>query len=118
MAVQKIATKVSIGTQEWLTTWNACANGDVGSPYEIGNEVDNCFSVDGTFGVGGSITLTGSNDGTHYYTLHDPNGNALTFTSAGLKQVIETPRYLQPSVTAGDGTTALVPILRTRRGTR
>ncbi len=118
MATKSIASRVSIATQTWLVAWNACANGDTGTPYELNDEADNCFSVDGTFGVGGSVTLEGSNDGSHYYTLHDPQGNNLTFTAAGMKQILETPRYVRPHVTAGDGTTSLTPILRTRRGSR
>jgi hypothetical protein len=117
MAVQALASKF-VGTQVWLVTWAACANGDTGSPYELVDTNDNCFTVDGTFGTGGSVTLEGSNDGTHYYALHDPLGNAITLTAAGIKQILETPRYVRPNVTAGDGTTALVPIIRARRGSR
>jgi hypothetical protein len=35
-----------------------------------------------------------------------------------MKQIVETPRYIRPGVTAGDGTTALVAIIRARRGSR
>jgi len=99
-------------------TWNAVANGDTGVPFELFDASDNCFSVDGTFGTGGSITLKGSNDGINYHALHDTEDNVLTFTAAGMKQIEETPRYVRPEVTAGDGTTALVPIIRARRGSR
>ena len=118
MATIAIASAPLIATQTWLVTWGAIANGNDGAVWELNDASDNCFSVDGTFGSGGSITLKGSNDGTNYYAVHDPLGNALTFTSAGMKQILETPRYIKPYVTAGDGTTALVPIIRARRGSR
>jgi hypothetical protein len=35
-----------------------------------------------------------------------------------MKQILETPRYVRPEVTAGDGTTALVPIIRAQRASR
>jgi hypothetical protein len=43
---------------------------------------------------------------------------ALTFTAADMRQVVETPRYMRSEVTDGDGTTALVPTIRARRGFR
>lgn len=123
MVTKTLTSNALTGTQIWLVTWPTLANGDTGSAWEIFNASDNCFSVDGTFGTGGSVTLKGSNDSSdvatgHWYALHDPQGNAITLTAAGMKQVLETPRYIAPFCTAGDGTTALVPLIRARRGSR
>jgi hypothetical protein len=72
---------------------------------------DRCFQVTGTFGTGGSCTIQGSNDGTNWASLADPQGNALTFTSQKIEQALELPRYVRPNVTAGDGTTNLTVTL-------
>src|SRR5579871_5058282 len=94
--------------QSRLATWAALANGDTGQPLELGDYASKTLSVTGTFGAGGSVTLKGSNDGTNYFALTDPQGNALTFTAAGAKSVTELPRLIRPECTAGDGTTAIV----------
>ena len=98
--------------------WLALGNGDDGTPIgggpvtgksvSLDHYQDRCVQVLGTFGSGGSVSIEGSNDGgTTWVILTDPLGNALTFTSAGMKQITELPHKLRPHVTAGDGTTAL-----------
>lgn len=81
----------------------------VGDPDTLHQDfADRCVQVTGTFGAGGSVTIQGSNDdGTTWSTLKDAFGTALTFTSAGIAQITELPQYIRPSVTAGDGTTAI-----------
>lgn len=90
-----------------LATWTGLLNGDDGGPFEGGDWGDRTVQITGTFGVGGSISLEGSNDGTNYVVLTDPQGNAITKTAAGIEAVIELPRYIRPRVTAGDGSTSL-----------
>lgn len=90
------------------TTWEGLLNGDTGSPESGAALSDRCVSVSGTFGAAGSVRLEGSNDLITWYTLTDLQGNALTFTAAGMEQVQENPFYVRPNVTAGDGTTSLV----------
>ena len=85
-----------------LTTTNAD-----GSPFTVAYYKDRSIQVNGTFGVGGSCSIEGSMDGTNYYTLTDPQGNALTFTAAKIEAVSELVLYIRPRVTAGDGTTSL-----------
>jgi hypothetical protein len=63
--------------------------------------------VTGTFSVGGTVVLEGSNDGTNYSTLTDLTGTAISKTSAGVSVVAENPRFIRPHVTAGDGSTSL-----------
>jgi len=95
--------------------WSPLANGDRGSSLEFANYQDRSVQITGTFGAGGSVSIRGSNDGgTTWATLTDPLGNALTFTSTGLKQITELPEYIAPFVTAGDGTTALTVDLLAR----
>lgn len=88
--------------------WLAIPNGDQGRAVSLSNYQDRSVQVSGTFGAGGSVTIQGSNDGgTTWSPLTDPLGVTLTFTAAGIKQVSELPYEIRPSVTAGDGTTAI-----------
>ena len=87
--------------------WDDLANGNTGNSVSPARWADKTVQVSGTFGAGGSVTIEGSNDGTVWAACHDPQGNALTFTTAGLELCAENPRFMRPNVTAGDGTTAL-----------
>jgi len=88
--------------------WTGLLNGDVGDGVEYNQYGDRSVQVTGTFGAGGSVSLKGSNDGgTTWVVLTDPQGNALTFTAAGLEAVSEFTQLIRPEVTAGDGTTSL-----------
>lgn len=99
--------------QQW--TWSTITNGDTGLPVEWIQHADRCVSVTGTFGVGGTVVIQGSNDNTNWYTLNNAQSVALSLTAAGLKQVVELPRYMRPAVTAGDGATDIDVILIMRR---
>lgn len=89
--------------------WAALVNGDAGDA--AGPDMclwsDRSIMVTGTFGSGGTVVLEGSNDGLSWFTLNSPQGTALSFTAAGLKQVLEGALFVRPNVTAGDGTTAI-----------
>jgi len=74
------------------------------------------FQVEGTFGSA-TVICQGSNDGTNYETLHDLNGNAVSFTAAGLKSVEEVVRYVRPSASGGSGSQSVtVSMLMVKRG--
>jgi len=98
-----------------LITWSGILNGDDGAPALWIDYADRCFQVTGTFGAAGSVTMQGSNDGTNWASLTDPQGNALTFTAQKIEQAIELPVYVRPLCTAGDGTTDLVVTLCMRK---
>lgn len=68
------------------------------------------FQVTGTWGVGGAMVIEGSNDGTTYFTLNDQANAALTLSANALKTVRDTPLYIRPRVTGGDGTTSLTVV--------
>jgi hypothetical protein len=88
--------------------WLAIPNGNQGNAVALNVYQDRTVQVNGTFGTGGSVTIQGSNDdGANWVTLTDPLGNALTFTTAGLKAIGGVPNKIRPSVTAGDGTTSI-----------
>jgi len=104
------------GQRAALASWTGLLNGDDGSPVDMLDYGDRSIQFQGTFGTGGSIQLEGSNDGTNWQLLTDPQGNDIIKTSADLEAVTEVTRYVRPRVTAGDGTTALVATLFARRG--
>lgn len=74
-----------------------------GAPARSIGSGDRAFQVIGTFGAGGTVILEGSLDGTNWFGLKDPAGAAISFTSAGLRQVLENPSWLRPRVSAGTG---------------
>ena len=75
---------------------------------------DRTVQVTGTFDTS-TVVWEGSNDGTNYVTLTDPQGNACSFTAAGLEQVIELTQFARPRVTAGGASTDLTVIALCRR---
>lgn len=99
-----------------LYVWTGLLNGDTGTPVEGVDFADQTVQVGGTFGVGGSVTLEGSNDNATFFALTDPQGNAITKTGAALEVIEEAPRYVRPNVTAGDGSTSLTVTIWARRG--
>jgi hypothetical protein len=98
-----------------VISWTPLANGDSGSPLEMPGSSIRSVQFTGTFGAGGTIVFEGSNDGTNYVTLTDPQGNAISKTSAGIEAILELTRYVRPRVSAGDGTTSLTATLLVRR---
>lgn len=108
IAIKKIKTPYD-GSGMQLYSWIGMANGDDGEPLNISHFADKSIQVLGTFGAGGNLRIEGSNmlDSPTYATLADAQGNALDFTAAKIEQVLESPYWIRPRVTAGDGTTAL-----------
>jgi hypothetical protein len=96
-------------------TWTPLTetNADGTPAVDIGSG-DRCFQATGTFGAGGTILLQGSLDGTNWYGLKDPAGAAISLTAAGLRQVLENPRYVRPFISAGTGV-SITAILFTRK---
>jgi hypothetical protein len=97
--------------------WTPMANGDDGSILQFAQYADRSVQVFGTFGAGGTLRWEGSNDGTNFTPLTDPQGNALDFTTAKMEAVTEVCAYARPRVTAGDGTTSLSVVMLARRPT-
>lgn len=92
---------------------------DTGAPAQYPQFNDKTVHVVGTLGTGGSVSLEGSNDGTNWKVLTDPQGSALTFTAVNvIEAVAECPLFIRPNVTAGDGTTDFTVILQCTKGSR
>lgn len=111
----KAAAKEGIEGGAYLATWTNLTTTDVdGEKVAYAGASDRTVQVVGTFGAGGTVVIEGSNDGTNWATLTDPQGNALSFTAAKVETVMELTRYIRPRVTGGDGTTDLTVILLMR----
>lgn len=107
IVTQLVSIVPSALNQAWVCRWTPLLNTDTGNPFENPGSSDRSVQVTGTFGVGGSVQIEGSNDGTNWSILTDPQGNNLTFTSSKIEAVSELTRYIRPNVTAGDGSTSL-----------
>jgi hypothetical protein len=106
MTTQSLNTK-EIGAHAYLAEWTGLANGDDGVPFKAAGAADRSIQFGGTFGAGGNVVLEGSNDGASWFTLTDPQGNALSASAAVLEAVSEVTIYVRPRVSAGDGTTSI-----------
>jgi hypothetical protein len=94
------------GKNVYIVGWTL-ANGEVGTALPLAQYADRSVQVIGTFGSGGALTFEGSNDGINFHTLTDPQGNNLSFTSAGIEAITEMVAFARPRVLSGDGTTNL-----------
>ncbi len=97
------STKTSVA---FIAKWEGLAAGDDGALVMGAQYTDKSVQVVGTFG-GATLTFQGSNNGTDWSPLTDPQGNALNFATAKIELVSEATLYIRPIVTGGDGTTAL-----------
>lgn len=102
-------TRISTNnTRSFVAAWTGLLNGDDGDAITFCQFTDKSVQVSGTFGVGGSVRLEGSNNGgATWATLTDPQGNDLIFTSPKIEMVSEATALVRPIVTAGDGNTSL-----------
>jgi hypothetical protein len=98
-----------------LVQWAGLLNTDDGTPVEFDAFADRSVQVTGTFGTGGNCRIQGSNDGTNWAALTDPQGNALNMSTASLEAISELARYVRPLITAGDGATNLTVTMLLRR---
>jgi len=99
------------GNNAAIYTWTALPASLAGPSVSGPGWTDRSVQVTGTFGVGATVTLQGSNDGTNWFTLHDPFANLLSFTAAGFAEVTEIALFMRPNVAGGDGTTSINVVL-------
>lgn len=79
--------------------WSPMAATDIGDAAAFAQYNDRSVQVSGTISAG-SISIKGSNDGVTYHTLTDPQGNPLSFSSAGLEAISELVFYIRPEASA------------------
>lgn len=92
--------------------WPSLVNGDSGDAAQPTKYPTKAVQATGTFGVGGSVAIEGSNDKVNWSPLRDSLGVAIALTAANIvRDILENPRHIRAHVTAGDGTTALAVTL-------
>jgi hypothetical protein len=105
----------TVGNNAHFVQWTPLLNGDSGAPYPMPGFADRSVQIGGTFGVGGTVVIEGTIDGTNYVTLADPQGVALSKTAAALLEIMQITKLIRPRVSAGDGTTSITVTLLARR---
>jgi hypothetical protein len=103
-------TNYTHSTVAFVSKWENLQNGDTGEPRSAVQFTDRSVQVFGTFGVGGSVTIEGSNDGVNWAVLTDPQGNDLVISTAKIELISEATVYVRP-VVGGDGTTDLTVLI-------
>lgn len=95
-------------------TWSSLASGDQGDAYELPAWADRSVQVTAITAGDGAITFQGSNDGSTWVGLTDPQGVAISFTAAGIKQVSELTRYVRPNFSGTTGSAGSVTFVARR----
>lgn len=110
-------TKTNIGSADGsaiLITYTGISEADLTpAPFELPEYGNRSVQVAGTFN-GGTLTVEGSNDGTNWAALTDPQGNSLAFTAAQIEQIQEITRFVRPRVSAGAGVALTVSFVVAR----
>jgi hypothetical protein len=108
----------TFGDDVQIVTWSGLlqSSTDDGDPYECPGASDRSVQLGGTLGAGGVATIEGSNNGSNWAALTDPQGNAIELNAIGaIEAVSELTRYVRPRITGGDGTTNLTVTLLAKR---
>ena len=94
--------------------WQGMASGDVGEAAAHTGTADRTVQVSGIFD-GATVTFEGTLAGSNWFPLRDTMGATLTFTTGGLRAVLENAVWVRPTASGGGAGTALTAILNVRR---
>jgi hypothetical protein len=108
---QDVAQTVAIWTWAALTAANDTG---VALGKNFMDFVDRSVQIAGTFD-GATVILEGSNDGTNYRPLTDPQGNDISKTSASLEQITESVLHARPRLTGAGGSTSITVTIAARK---
>lgn len=106
MATRNHARSATGNTGAFVANWTGLLAGDDGDGMPFAQYTDKSAQVIGTFG-GATVRIEGSNNGTDWAVLTDPQGNDLLITSAKIERVTEATVHVRPRIIGGDGTTNL-----------
>lgn len=99
--VAPVITQLGPRRKSLLVVWTPFTHTNTtGDAFEFPDYSDRSVQITGTFDSA-TVVLEGSNDGTNWVTLTDPQGNAISKTSAGLEQIEEVTRYIRPKHSGG-----------------
>ncbi len=97
-------------TRAFVQQWPGLAAGDDGAPLSASQYTDRSVQVTGNFG-GSTVVIEGSNDGTNWSTLTDPQGNDLVLSASKIEMVTEATLFIRPRVVGGAATNLTVSLL-------
>lgn len=86
------------------TVWASLTAADAVGNAEnsISEFADKTVQFSGTFD-GATAVMQGTNDGATWVTLHDLQGNDISFTAPGIAVILENPAGIRPSTSGGGG---------------
>ncbi len=89
-------------TSARVVTWTGLSSADSGLAHSPAGHgaIAGSVQVEGTFG-GATVTLQASNDGINWETISDVQGNAISFTAAGIAEFSSAAVYIRPNSTGG-----------------
>ena len=120
MAVVSLSS-VNIGNVQVLT-WAGLTTNDTGEPWQRADYTNKCVQIFGDFGTNATCTMQGSNDprvitdpsNAVWFSLTDPQANAIAKTSAAGEEILENPRWIRPYVTSGTSPSLTIIISATK----
>jgi len=122
MAVDPTVTR-SVGEYdmtEYQVTWVLLTANPAGTAFQYPEFADRTFQVGAAGDVfgGATVTIEGSHDGVTFSPLSNAAGGAAaTFAAAGMKTIVELPRFMRPNLTVVGVGASITCILLARRAT-
>ncbi len=109
MGTSRLIKRLEGWAMAFTVEWELLGS-EVGDPAQQVDANDRSVHVDGTFG-GGSVLIEGSNDGVSWFTLNDPQGNPLSFSSPRLEAILEMTSYIRAKA---NGVTSVKAVMYVR----
>jgi len=106
-----VRTTEQIGLGVSLHTW---IGDSYGAAIACPVSVDKTVHISGTFDSR-TVVIEGSMDGTNYVTLKDPQGLAMSYTSADMEVVLGNPLWIRPKCIRGEGLPNVTIVLLIKR---
>ena len=88
------------------TLWPAMGAADSGLAQSPGQLSDKTIQFSGTWN-GATAILQGSNDGSVWFGLNQPDGTPISTTVDALFQVLENTKHVRPVTSGGGGSTSV-----------
>ena len=115
-----VPTKISRGSHKWV--WANMGDDDVGEA--LGPDGGGIAFADKTVMIvaaaydSATIAIQGSNDGSNWFTLTNPNNDSLSFTVGDqLDTILENPLYIRPKTSGGQANPADITVTLVGRAT-
>lgn len=103
-----------LGENAHVISWTF-TEADTCTEIAMGGSAVRSVQIAGTFG-GSTVLVQGSNDGTNYATLTDPQGTAISKSTAAIEQIEEVTRFVKPSASGGTAQSVTVTLFLVKRG--